>query len=439
MPKKQEQRKDPLFEFIVVGALLFGGVFAFGTGTGTPEQPVAVAEPIVAPQKISYVVPTGKTQTLVTGLKAPWELVFLPDGQALVNERDTGSILLISKDLKVSKIGFTRASPPCERFCEGGTLGMAIAADRFAGKLSLFVFLTTLEDNRILKYDLNTNDSGEWKLANKRVLIKGIERSGKSTTHNGGRLAIGPDGKLWVSLGDSGMKGATSQNWKALAGSVLRMNLDGTIPEDNPRGSFVWSKGLRDTQGMAWDSYGNMWTTEFGADTWDELNLMEKGKNYGWPLAEGFYKFVETSLEPGDLGSNAQGTADNPAPEPNIPSLPSTTEKFTNPRYAAPVFTWNPAEAACSGITHVKGSLISACLRGGKLWVIPVIGDKKLGEPQEFFKGKFGRLRKATLAPDGTLWLLTSNRDGRGGWSSGGENPQDDRIIRVPLKTLYLD
>jgi glucose/arabinose dehydrogenase len=314
---------------------------------------------------------------------------------------------------------------------------MAIAADRADKKLSLFVFQTTISDNRILKYDLNTDAAGSWSLASKRVLIQGIERSGKSTTHNGGRLAIGPDGKLWVSLGDSGMRGATSQNWNARAGSVLRMNLDGTVPDDNPKeNSFVWAKGLRDTQGMAWDNFGNMWTTEFGQDTWDELNLIEKGKNYGWPIAEGFFKFVETLPEPGNPGSNAQGTADNPEPKPITPSMPSNVEMLNDSRYTPPVLTWHPSEAACSGITFVKGSLISACLRGGKLWVIPVIGDKQLGEPKEFFKGRFGRLRAATVAPDGSLWLITSNKDGRGGWSSGGGNSQDDRIIRVPMKTL---
>lgn len=426
MPKKEERRKDPLFEFIIVGALILGGVFAFGSDTSNAQtSPEPKPSPTVV--KKSYVEPTGEVQTLVTGLRAPWELLFLPDGQALVDERDSGAILLISKDLKFTKLAFTNTAPPCEKFCEGGTLGMAIAADRFANKLSLFVFLTTDADNRILKYDLNTDDAGSWTLANKRVLVKGIERSGKSTTHNGGRLAIGPDGKLWVSLGDSGMRGVTSQNWNKLAGSVLRMNLDGTIPEDNPKeDSFVWSKGLRDTQGMAWDNFGNMWTTEFGQDTWDELNLMEKGKNYGWPIAEGFFKFRETPSE-----------QNNPAPKPNIPDISSDVDVLDDPRYTPPVLTWHPSEAACSGITFVKGSLISACLRGGKLWVIPVIGDKKLGEPKEFFKGRFGRLRKATLAPDGTLWLITSNKDGRGGWSSGGGNPKDDRIIRVPLKTVF--
>jgi glucose/arabinose dehydrogenase len=439
MPTNQERRKDPLFEFIVVGALILGAVFAFGPGK-SEATPIPEEKPTPVVVKKSYVEPTGKVQVIASGLRAPWEVVFLPDGQALVDERDSGAILLIDKDLKVSKVGLTNTAPPCEKFCEGGTLGMAIAADRADQKLSLFVFQTTLKDNRILKYDLNTDDSGSWSLAKKRVLIQGIERSGKSTTHNGGRLAIGPDGKLWVSLGDSGMRGVTSQNWNKLAGSILRMNLDGTVPDDNPKkNSFVWAKGLRDTQGMAWDNFGNMWTTEFGQDTWDELNLIEKGKNYGWPIAEGFFKFRETPLEPGNPGSNAQGTADNPAPKPTIPSMPSNVEILNDSRYTPPILTWHPSEAACSGITFVRGSLISACLRGGKLWVIPVIGDKQLGEPKEFFKGRFGRLRAATVAPDGSLWLITSNKDGRGGWSSGGGNSQDDRIIRVPLKTLYYD
>ena len=432
--------KDPLFEFLIVGALVTGAVFASASGSANSDQitkPISKPTPTVEPVKPSYVVPSGKTETLVTGLRAPWELLFLPDGQALVDERDSGTILQIKKDYSTHQVAFTSTTPPCVKFCEGGTLGMTYAADRAEGKLSLFVFLTTLKDNRILKYDLDSAN-GIWSLSNKRILFSGIDRSGLSTTHNGGRLAIGPDGKLWVSLGDAGMRGSTSQNWNRLAGSILRLNLDGTIPKDNPReDSPVWAKGLRDTQGMAWDNFGNMWTTEFGQDTWDELNLMQKGKNYGWPIAEGKYKFAETPLPEGNPGSGNQGTAEFPAPTPNIPTMPSDKYIFDDPRYTNPYFTWHPIDAACSGIAFARGSLISACLRGGKLWVMPVLGDKKLGEPKEFFTGKFGRIRKATLAPDGSLWIITSNKDGRGGWSKGGENPQDDRVIRVELKTIY--
>lgn len=414
--------------------MLLGITFA----TSSPVQgTISKPDPEPTIQKSSYVVPFGEPENLVTGLKAPWELVFLPDGQALVDERDTGTILQIGTDLTVTPVAFTRTTPPCEKFCEGGTLGMAVAADRPDNKLSLFVFLTTNTDNRILKYDLDKVDAN-WQLSNKQVFLKGIDRSGKSTTHNGGRLAIGPDNKLWVSLGDAGQLAATSQNWNRLGGSVLRVNLDGTVPKDNPNpDSYVWAKGLRDTQGMAWDNYGNMWTTEFGQDTWDELNLMEKGKNYGWPYAEGLYKYVPTDLEPGKPDSNGQGTAESPAPEPEIPDMPSDQELITNPKFTPPYLTWHPSDAACSGISFIQGSLISACLRGGKLWVIPVLGDKQLGEPLPYFTGEFGRLRKATLAPDGSLWLITSNKDGRGGWSKGGENKLDDRIIRVQLKKVY--
>lgn len=432
MPSKTKSPKDPLFEAIAIFAILLGSAFAFGADTAK----VQASGPVSKSEIATYVIPTGEPETLVHGLEAPWELLFLPDGQALIDERDSGTILQVDKEFNVTQVAFTSTKPPCEKFCEGGTLGMAYAADRFAGGLSLFVFLTTNDDNRILKYDLDKVGEN-WSLSNQRVLLKGIDRSGLSTTHNGGRLAIGPDGKLWVSLGDAGMRGSTSQNWDRLGGSILRLNLDGTVPDDNPRpGSYVWAKGLRDTQGMAWDSYGNMWTTEFGQDTWDELNLMEKGKNYGWPVAEGLYKFREAPDASANSASTLQGTASSPAPAPAPPSVFSDKELMNDSRYTDPVLSWHPMDAACSGISYIKGSLISACLRGGKLWVIPVIGDKRLGKPQAFFTGEFGRLRKATLAPDGSLWIITSNKDGRGGWSSGGGNYLDDRVIRVELKEV---
>ena len=197
---------------------MLGAVTAFGPNSSA-AKPEVDPGPVVVTR--SYAVPTGKTKTLITGLRAPWELLFLPDGQALIDERDSGTISQIDKDFNLRKVAFTSTTPPCVKFCEGGTLGMTYAADRPDGKLSLFVFLTTLKDNRILKYDLDSDESGNWSLSNKRVILDGIDRSGLSTTHNGGRLAIGPDGKLWVSLGDAGMSGSTSQNWNRLAGSVL--------------------------------------------------------------------------------------------------------------------------------------------------------------------------------------------------------------------------
>lgn len=150
--KAKPKSRDPLFEFLVVGALITGSVFAFAPNSPAPKpitqpvtKPTVSPTPTVEPVKPSYVVPSGKTKTLITGLRAPWELLFLPDGQALIDERDSGTILQIAKDFSTSKVAFTSGTPPCVKFCEGGTLGMTYAADRPEGKLSLFVFLTTLK------------------------------------------------------------------------------------------------------------------------------------------------------------------------------------------------------------------------------------------------------------------------------------------------------
>jgi glucose/arabinose dehydrogenase len=243
-------------------------------------------------------------------------------------------------------------------------------------------------------------------MGKEKIIFKGVQRSFKSTTHNGGRLELGPDGKIWIGIGDAG-SGGNSQNKRILAGSVLRLNLDGSIPADNPYGNAVWAKGLRDTQGIAFDDFGNVWTSEFGQDTWDELNLMQKAKNYGWPAVEGFNKFL-------------------------------SNERNTNRKYTDPYYVWHPENAAPSGLSFHRGSLFMASLRGSRLWVIPVLGDKKLGKPVAYFVGKYGRLRDAAPAPDGSIWLLTSNRDGRAALSAGGSNVSTDRIYRIELKDLPI-
>jgi glucose/arabinose dehydrogenase len=372
------------------------------------------------PARSTYAVPAGYPTTIVSGLAAPWEVVFLPDGQALVDERDSGRIVQISATYKTSVVSVLGTRPPCTTHCEGGTLGMAVYQDpkrvatggQYAG-VNLFVFYTSSGDNRISKYDLVRSAAGAWSMRNQKVLLAGIDRSAISTTHNGGRLRIGPDGKLWVSLGDAGMKAYTSQSWKRLAGSVLRMNVDGSVPADNPRkGSFVYSKGHRDTQGMAWDDFGVMWGDEFGEDTWDELNRIVPGANYGWPVTEGLFFYDQTTKKPG--------------------------ARYTGSAYRMPVKTWHPADAACSGMSFFRGSLFLACLRGGQVKVIPVTGNGTLGTVQVFYKGEFGRLRDIVPAPDGSLWLLTSNKDGRGGWSSGGGSKLDDRILRIAVKDVPL-
>jgi glucose/arabinose dehydrogenase len=218
------------------------------------------------------------------------------------------------------------------------------------------------------------------------VLLAGIPRS---QIHNGGRLAFGPDGMLYVTTGDASEPGS-SQQAGTLAGKILRLTPDGGVPTDNPvAGSPVWSSGHRNVQGLAWDSRGDLWASEFGARTWDELNLIRPGANYGWPQVEG-------------TGGVAAGFVD-------------------------PLVTWPTDQASPSGVAVAGGTVFLASLRGERLWAVPV-GAGQAGTAQAFLVGELGRLRTVAAAPDGSLWLVTSNTDGR-----GEPRPGDDRIVRLTL------
>jgi glucose/arabinose dehydrogenase len=207
--------------------------------------------------------------------------------------------------------------------------------------------------------------------------------------HDGGRLLFGPDGNLFVSTGETGQP-ELAQDHGSLAGKILRITPDGKPAPGNPQsGSPVWTMGHRNVQGLAFDGRGRLWATEFGADTWDELNLIQPGHNYGWPRVEGS----------GDLA------------------------EFTNP-----YVQWHTSDASSSGLAYLDGSLWAASLRGERLWRIPLRG-KGTGEPRDYFVGDYGRLRTVTVAPDGNLWLTTSNRDGR-----GDPGPKDDQILEVALR-----
>jgi glucose/arabinose dehydrogenase len=204
--------------------------------------------------------------------------------------------------------------------------------------------------------------------------------------HNGGRIAFGPDGMLYATVGDAGDP-SSAQDLDSLAGKILRITPEGDVPADNPfDGSPVYSYGHRNPQGLAWDDEGTLYASEFGQDTWDELNVIRAGGNYGWPEVE--------------------GVADREG-------------------YIDPVQQWTPDEASPSGIAIVGGSLFIANLRGERLREIPL---DDLAASVEQFDGEFGRLRDVVVAPDGGLWVLTNNTDGRGSPSAG-----DDRIIRVPF------
>lgn len=314
---------------------------------------------------------TPAVRVLATGLAAPWGLAFLPDGSALVSERDTRLIKVVRRDGSVRTV---QTVTEADSSGEGGLLGLAISPD-YPRDALVYAYYTTAHDNRIARFKLGQRP---------RPIVTGIPVSG---IHNGGRLAFGPDGYLYAGTGDASERGR-SQDLTSLGGKVLRMTADGRPAPGNPYpGSLVWSFGHRNVQGLAWDSRGRLYASEFGQDRHDEVNRILPGHNYGWPTVEGF----------GGGG-----------------------------RFTQPLVTWPPDQASPSGVAILDQTLYVACLKGQRLWRIPIRRDGGLGRPQSLLVAKYGRLRHVAVAPDGSLWVLTSNRDGR-----GDPVPADDRILRL--------
>ncbi|GLX02457.1 PQQ-dependent sugar dehydrogenase [Microtetraspora sp. NBRC 16547] len=368
---------------MLVVAVLMGCAPATGTGGGTaaaadgapatqarggpaPEPPAGTAPPR----------PPGTPRTLVEGLTVPWAIAFLPGGDALITERDSARLLRITPQGRSSGVGVIDGVSPRG---EGGLLGVAVSPT-YSKDHFIFVYFTANDDNRVVRYRY---DGG---LSAPTPILTGIP---KGSIHNGGRLEFGPDGYLYVSTGETGEE-RLAQDRNSLGGKILRMTADGRPAPGNPFGTLVWTYGHRNVQGMAWDPKGRMYATEFGQDKYDEINLIEKGHNYGWPEVEGAG------------GGN---------------------------RFTDPLLTWIPSEASPSGLAYAGGSLWAAALRGQRLWQIPLREDGAVERPVARFTREYGRLRAVATAPDGTLWLTTSNRDGR-----GSPRPGDDRVLVVSVR-----
>lgn len=345
------------------------------------EKPTEVVqpEPTVLPSEVPEPTETAKPvwspepKVIVEGLSWPWELVFLPDGGILLTERP-GSLLLINGDKEQIYVGGVR------HYGEGGLLGMALHPD-FEENGWLYLY-STYESagqilNRVERYVFR-----EGQLKDRFVVVEGILGS---SIHDGGRIMFGPDGKLYITTGDAGMPDI-SQNLESLNGKILRLNDDGSIPDDNPFGNSVWSTGHRNAQGLAWDSQGRLWATEHGpsgAETGnDEVNLIEPGKNYGWPLLRGM----------------------------------QTKEGYTAPLIeSGRSDTWAP-----SGAVIVDDMLYFAGLRGAAVYRLPV-DDMSMDSFEVLYKNEFGRIRNVVVSPEGQLWIMTSNGAGV------------DRVIALPL------
>ncbi|MFE0046118.1 PQQ-dependent sugar dehydrogenase [Streptomyces albireticuli] len=353
-------------------------------GAGGPSGSAA-AEPPAAPAKGSVKV----VRTLTAKLTSPWGLAALPGGDLLVGSRDTGKIVRISaKDGARSEVGTVPGVAAGGDGGEGGLLGLAVSPD-FATDRLVYAYFTTDSDNRIARMRYDDGKPADRRLGAPSTVFRGIP---KGAVHNGGRIAFGPDRMLYAGTGESGERGL-AQDPESFGGKILRMTPDGAPAPRNPRvDSVVWSSGHRNVQGLAWDAEKRLWASEFGQNTWDELNLVAPGGNYGWPTVEG---------KAGKTGKEG---------------------------FKDPVEQWSTADASPSGLAWAKGSLWMAGLRGERLWRIPLRGAKPVAEPQAFLKGEYGRLRTVVATDDGGLWLTTSNTDGRG--RPGGE---DDRVLRLEV------
>jgi len=335
------------------------------TGSPTPTEPPSAARS-ARPRVID---------TVAKDLEVPWGIAFLPDRSALVTERDSGRVLQV-KGRQVSEVGRVDEAEPGG---EAGLLGVAVSPS-YADNGRVFFYATTAEDNRVFRTTFRNGRLGALE-----PILTGIPRN---SFHDGGRMIFGPDGMLYVSTGEAGQPDL-AQDRGSLGGKVLRITEAGKPAPGNPdRSSPIWTWGHRNVQGLAFDDADNLWASEFGQDSFDELNLIRKGRNYGWPMVEG--RGEQSGL--------------------------------TNPQV-----TWATDDNSPSGLAFVGGRLWLGALKGERLWRIDVDGGEARDE-KGFFVGDYGRVRTVVTAPDGNLWVTTSNRDGR-----GDPAPQDDRILEISL------
>lgn len=359
---------------IIIGVVVIAGIaFYF-----YPEKKIEpVAQPIV--EKEVEVEKIPDITILEKNLNIPWDIAFISDKDFLITER-VGNLLHIKDGIKKT-IKIPHPIPKGE----GGLLGIVLHP-HFEHNHILYMYMTTGGTlNAVFRYEF-INDE----LINEMTIIKDIPGA---IYHDGGRMEFGPDEKLYITTGDA-TRSEIAQNLKSLGGKVLRLNDDGTIPEDNPFKTAVWSYGHRNPQGLTWDPDGNLWETEHGRSGlvtgYDEVNKIEKGKNYGWPTIEGPAKKV--GLETPVLDSG-------------------------------PKEAWAPAS-----LLYYRGSLFFGGLKGEALYEMN-IENKEL---KEHFKNKFGRIRTIRKGPDGMFYMLTSNKDGR-----GKPVTEDDRLIRINPDQFY--
>lgn len=324
-------------------------------------------------------------------LSVPWSISFISSDEALFTERNGAVKLLTLSTGRVEEVGRFEVAA----VGEGGLLG--IETRRAGGKIIVYLYHSYREGGKIFNKVVKTIYNGG--LQDPVDIISGIPGG---TVHNGGRLKIGPDNMLYIATGEGGVPDL-SQDTGSLGGKILRLTPDGEVPQDNPFKTPVYALGLRNPQGLAWHPVTQeLYCTDHGPSgeglriAHDEVNLIKPGANYGWPIVIG---------DDGD-------------------------EKFVKPVVHSGLETWAPSGCCFytgRGNPEFSNSLFFAALRGRHLHRLVFDEDgHRVVLSEKLFDGQFGRLRDVVEGPDGNLYILTSNRDGR-----GSPTPNDDRIIRV--------
>jgi glucose/arabinose dehydrogenase len=287
----------------------------------------------------------------------------LPNGTAIISERES-ALLKAVKDGHATTMGQVPGVSPAG---EGGLLGLALSP-AFATDSYLYLYYTSPQDNRIARVKLAEATGGSLTFDSPEVIFTGIP---KASTHNGGRIRFGPDGFLYVGTGDS-QRREQPQDPNALGGKILRITPDGKPAPGNPFGNAVYSLGHRNVQGLAWDSDGRLWASEFGPDVNDELNLILPGGNYGWPAVTG-------------------------APH---------RKEYVDAKVVWP----STADSSPSGLEIAGSTAYLGALRGQRLWTVALSGGEA-SAPVSHFTREYGRIRDVIRTPDGGFWLLTNNQN----------------------------
>jgi glucose/arabinose dehydrogenase len=329
-------------------------------------------------------------ETVLDNLKNPWELEFALDGTIFFTERD-GKLWVIDNESTLHLV----AEFPASNTAEGGLLGLELDPD-YENNHFLYLYQTYLDipthQNKVVRYTVNNNQ-----LTDELVLIDKIPGA---LWHDGGRIKFGPDEMLYITTGDA-TNANLSQDTASLAGKILRINSDGTVPSDNPFNSPVFSYGHRNPQGLAWNENGILVSSEHGPSgergyAHDEINVIERGKNYGWPIIVG----------------------------------DSNDIVYTNPILHSGDITWAPSGLLyyySDRIPEWKGKFLVATLRGEHVMVLDLdLENGVVNSAEKIFQGDYGRIRNLVQSPDGDVFMLTSNND-------------NDKILQIStLETIPL-